>query len=147
MFSSSGGAPPGVDIGGGSSGAINAQQGSSNGLPTVEQLNRALAESGERDRLKAMLKTRLWEAGWHEQLKAECLEELKRRGVDRVGPHELATILGARAKGINPSAWFGLIPLLFLAAIPESVKGQVMQEIGTFLDKVIVIQQQQQFNG
>lgn len=68
-------------------------------LPTTEQINRALAETGERERLKASLKARLWECGWHEQLKAECMNELRRRGVDKVGPHELVNLLGPRAKG------------------------------------------------
>ena len=68
-------------------------------MPTNEQINRALAESGERDRLKAMLKARLWESGWHEQVKGECMHELRRRGVDKVGPHELVNLLGPRAKG------------------------------------------------
>lgn len=74
---------------------------SSLAMPTNEQINRALAESGERDRLKALLKARLWESGWHEQLKAECMQELRRRGVDKVGPHELVGMLGQRAKGTD----------------------------------------------
>jgi hypothetical protein len=69
-------------------------------MPTTEQINRALAESGERDRLKAVLKAKLWESGWHEQLKAECMAELKKKGVDKVGPHELVSLLGPRAKCI-----------------------------------------------
>jgi hypothetical protein len=69
------------------------------GFPTVDQINKALAETGERERLKSLLKAKLWECGWHEQLKAECQAELRRRGVDKIGPHELAASLEAKAKG------------------------------------------------
>lgn len=127
--------PPGVAVGNQASNRVNNKvQMAAEDLPTIEQINRALAESGERDRLKSSLKAKLWECGWHEQLKAECQNELKQRGIDRVGPHELANLLGARAKGT-------LLLDLFtdlVATIPDHVKGQMIQEIELFLEKVII---------
>lgn len=113
------------------------------GLPTVDQINRALAESGERERLKALLKTRLAECGWNESLKTECHAELDKRGVDRIGPHELASLLGPKAKGISSAPFCKLIQQC-VAAIPEEVKEAVLREIGAFLDKLIVISDEPQ---
>ena len=71
------------------------------GLPSADQINRALAETGERERLKAFLKSKLLECGWYEQLKADCAEELRKRGgPEKIKPNVLAGVMAPKAKGI-----------------------------------------------
>lgn len=39
---------------------------------TIDQVNRLLAQTGERERLKDMLRTKLVECGWTDRVQNEC---------------------------------------------------------------------------
>lgn len=39
---------------------------------TIDQINRLLAQTGERERLKDMLRSKLVECGWSDRVQSEC---------------------------------------------------------------------------
>lgn len=45
---------------------------------TVDQVNRLLAQTGERERLKDMLRAKLMECGWSDRVQSECYSKLAR---------------------------------------------------------------------
>lgn len=92
---------------------------------TVEQVNRLLAQTGERARLKDILRSKLIECGWSDRVQAECyskcrpywcfnahpfinqsinqplthlLDEIKSRGVDKISPQDLFESMSNKAK-------------------------------------------------
>lgn len=46
---------------------------------TVDQINRLLAQTGERERLKDMLRSKLVECGWTDRVQTECFSKNKHR--------------------------------------------------------------------
>ena len=45
---------------------------------TIDQVNRLLAQTGERERLKDMLRSKLVECGWTDRVQTECFSKKKR---------------------------------------------------------------------
>lgn len=43
---------------------------------TIDQINRLLAQTGERERLKDMLRSKLVECGWNDRVQSECFSKL-----------------------------------------------------------------------
>lgn len=83
---------------------------------TIDQVNRLLAQTGERERLKDMLRSKLVECGWTDRVQTECfsnkiilylsflifyLDEIKSKGVDKISPQELYENMSIKAKGTN----------------------------------------------
>ncbi|KAK3707987.1 hypothetical protein QZH41_010726, partial [Actinostola sp. cb2023] len=52
-------------------------------------INQSLVESGERERLKELLRTKLIECGWRDQLKEHCKEIIKQKGLDNITVEDL----------------------------------------------------------
>lgn len=44
---------------------------------TIDQINRLLAQTGERERLKDMLRSKLVECGWTDRVQTECFSITK----------------------------------------------------------------------
>lgn len=44
---------------------------------TIDQVNRLLAQTGERERLKDMLRSKLVEAGWFDRVQNECFSKIE----------------------------------------------------------------------
>lgn len=80
-------------------------------------INQKLTETGERERLKELLRTRLIECGWQDQLKAQCKEIVKDRGLENVTVDELVQELTPKGR----------------SSVPDSVKRELLQRIRTFL--------------
>ena len=78
-----------------------------------EAINQRLVESGERERLKQLLRER----GWRDELKERCKRVVKERGFENVTADELA-------KEIAP---------LGRATVPDAVKAELLKNIRTFL--------------
>lgn len=87
---------------------------------TIDQVNRLLAQTGERERLKDMLRSKLVECGWTDRVQTECFskptnnfypslnalpsffsDEIKSKGVDKISPQELYENMSIKAKGTN----------------------------------------------
>uniref|UniRef100_A0A5F8G7J8 Transcription and mRNA export factor ENY2 n=1 Tax=Monodelphis domestica TaxID=13616 RepID=A0A5F8G7J8_MONDO len=52
-------------------------------------INQKLIETGERERLKELLRAKLIECGWKDQLKAHCKDVIKEKGLEHVTVDDL----------------------------------------------------------
>ena len=59
-------------------------------LSLQEGINAKLVQSGERERLKQLLRERLVECGWRDELKEQCKRIVKERGFENISTDELA---------------------------------------------------------
>ena len=82
-------------------------------------INQQLVETGEREKLKELLRVRLSECGWRDQLKQHCKDIIKQRGLEHVTVDDLV-------KEITPQA---------RQLVPDSVKKELLHRIRTFLAK------------
>ena len=80
-------------------------------------INQKLIETGERDRLKELLRTRLIECGWRDQLKAYCKEVVKQKGLEHITVDDLVAEITPRGR----------------ALVPDQVKKELLQRIRNFL--------------
>ena len=67
-----------------------------------QKINQQLIESGEKEKLQEMLRARLVECGWRDDLKDYAREIVKEKGVDNVTVDELVTDLTPRARSTVP---------------------------------------------
>lgn len=80
-------------------------------------INQKLVETGESERLKEILRTRLIECGWRDQLKAHCKEIVKRKGLEQVTVEDLVAETTPTGR----------------ALVPDEVKKELLSRIRTFL--------------
>eukprot|EP00051_Salpingoeca_urceolata_P026874 m.479099 g.479099 ORF g.479099 m.479099 type:complete len:97 (+) comp21314_c0_seq1:319-609(+) len=80
-------------------------------------INQQLVESGEKERLKEMLRQRLLECGWRDQLKAHCKEVVKSKGMEQISVEELVNEITPKGRAI----------------VPDEIKKELLQRIRTFL--------------
>ena len=80
-------------------------------------INQQLVETGEREKLKELLRVRLSECGWRDQLKQHCKEIIKQRGLEHVTVDELVQEITPQARQL----------------VPDGVKKELLGRIRTFL--------------
>lgn len=80
-------------------------------------INQKLVETGERERLKELLRTRLIECGWRDQLKAQCKEIVQNKGLEHITVDDLVAEITPKGR----------------ALVPDNVKKELLQRIRTFL--------------
>ncbi|XP_076470381.1 transcription and mRNA export factor ENY2 [Babylonia areolata] len=80
-------------------------------------INQKLVETGERERLKELLRTRLIECGWRDQLKTQCKEIVQNKGLEHITVDDLVAEITPKGR----------------ALVPDSVKKELLQRIRTFL--------------
>ncbi len=69
-------------------------------------INQKLIESGEKEKLKDLLRTRLIECGWREELKAYAKEVIKNKGLEHITVEELVSEITPRGRGtLFECAW------------------------------------------
>ncbi|XP_054939943.1 transcription and mRNA export factor ENY2-like [Physeter macrocephalus] len=78
-------------------------------------INQKLIETGEC--LKELLRAKLIECGWKDQLKAHCKEVIKEKGLEHVTFDDLVAEITPKGR----------------ALVPDSVKKELLQRIRTFL--------------
>ncbi|XP_065183817.1 transcription and mRNA export factor ENY2-like [Sycon ciliatum] len=66
------------------------------------EIHQKLVESGELERLQALVSSRLESSGWREQLKAHCKDVVQRKGVQNLTVESLAQEIMPRAKDLVP---------------------------------------------
>ena len=76
-----------------------------------------LQESGEKDRMKELLRKRLFECGWHDDLKAHCKEVIKSKGMEKIEVDDLVREITPHGRG----------------TVPESVKAELLSKIQHFI--------------
>ena len=52
-------------------------------------IHQKLVDTGEKDRLKALLRAKLEECGWRDELKAYCKEVIKNKGLEKITVEDL----------------------------------------------------------
>lgn len=58
-----------------------------------------LVETGEKDRLKEMLRERLIQCGWRDDLKEYCKDVIRRKGLEKVTIEELVAEITPKGRG------------------------------------------------
>ncbi|CAK7314480.1 Transcription and mRNA export factor ENY2 [Vulpes lagopus] len=80
-------------------------------------INQKLIETGERECLKELLRAKLIECGWKDQLKAHCKEVIKEKGLEHVTVDDLVAEITPKGR----------------ALVSDSVKKELLQRKRTFL--------------
>nr|GEY88037.1 transcription and mRNA export factor SUS1-like [Tanacetum cinerariifolium] len=89
----------------------------------VELLNDGrLIESGEKERLKELLRERLIECGWKDEMKSHCRSITRKKGRNNVTVDDLVHHITPKGR----------------AAVPASVKAELLQRIRSFLQTAAV---------
>uniref|UniRef100_A0A2K5KN12 Transcription and mRNA export factor ENY2 n=3 Tax=Cercopithecidae TaxID=9527 RepID=A0A2K5KN12_CERAT len=78
-------------------------------------INQKLIETGERERLKELLRAKLIECGWKDQLKAHCKEVIKEKGLEHVTVDDLVAEITPKGRG------FVMLPRLVLNSCTQAV--------------------------
>ncbi|CAL8089982.1 unnamed protein product [Calicophoron daubneyi] len=78
-----------------------------------------LIRSGEQEKLKDLLRTRLNECGWREELKSHCREVIRTRGLENLTVDDLVTEITPVGRRM----------------VPDTVKQELLDEIRTFLNR------------
>ena len=81
-------------------------------------INAKLEETGEKERLKELLRKQLIEVGWRDELKAYCKDVIKNKGLEKITVEELVAEITPRGR----------------ATVPDSVKAELLQRIRSFLE-------------
>ncbi|GLH15982.1 hypothetical protein R5R35_005636 [Gryllus longicercus] len=76
-------------------------------------IEQSLILSGEKDRFKELLRTRLTECGWRDQIQMLCRQIVKERGVQNITADELIGEVTAKGR----------------ALVPDAVKKELLQKI------------------
>eukprot|EP00927_Polykrikos_kofoidii_P027299 TRINITY_DN2406_c0_g1_i1.p1 TRINITY_DN2406_c0_g1~~TRINITY_DN2406_c0_g1_i1.p1 ORF type:complete len:109 (+),score=24.56 TRINITY_DN2406_c0_g1_i1:91-417(+) len=79
-------------------------------------LQRKLAETGERDRLKEYVLQTLSESGWREELKKHCIEFIQSKGIEKVTIEEITAEIAPRGR----------------STLPDSLKTELFNRLKTF---------------
>ncbi|KAM0047438.1 putative transcription factor, enhancer of yellow 2, transcription factor EnY2 superfamily [Helianthus debilis subsp. tardiflorus] len=86
--------------------------------PSLEEIiNIKLIESGEKERLKELLRERLNECGWKDEMKSLCRSFTRKKGRNNVTVDDLVHLITPKGR----------------AAVPDSVKAELLQRIRSFL--------------
>eukprot|EP00003_Mantamonas_plastica_P003064 TRINITY_DN1248_c0_g1_i2.p1 TRINITY_DN1248_c0_g1~~TRINITY_DN1248_c0_g1_i2.p1 ORF type:complete len:105 (-),score=29.50 TRINITY_DN1248_c0_g1_i2:96-410(-) len=80
-------------------------------------INQKLVESGEKEVLKELLRTRLVECGWKDDMKSYCKELIRSKGLDSVTVDDLVQESLVRGR----------------ATIPDNLKSELLTRIRSFL--------------
>jgi len=71
-------------------------------MSSKKSIEELLVETGERDRLKEMLRAKLVESGWRDNLKEHCKEVIKSKGKEKVTVDELAAEITPHGRCMLP---------------------------------------------
>ncbi|CAF1396475.1 hypothetical protein I4U23_017434 [Adineta vaga] len=82
-------------------------------------LNAKLIESGERERMKQLLRQRLMEYGWRDQMKAYCKDIVKQKGLENITVDELVQEITPKGR----------------ALVPDSIKKEMLTVLRQYLSK------------
>jgi len=82
---------------------ISADDEFSQEIKDPENNMRSLTESGEKDRLKEYIRNRLIESGWYEDLKEQCKDIIRKKGVDHITVDELVSEITPYGRASVPS--------------------------------------------
>ncbi|TYG70899.1 hypothetical protein ES288_D05G351600v1 [Gossypium darwinii] len=82
--------------------------------PSLQEIN---IKSGEKERLKELLRERLLECGWIDEMKTLCRAFTRKKGRNNVTVDDLVHVISPKGR----------------ASVPNSVKAELLQRIRAFL--------------
>ncbi|CAD5116421.1 DgyrCDS5312 [Dimorphilus gyrociliatus] len=82
-----------------------------------ETINQKLEETGEKEKLKRLLRMRLDECGWREKVRAYCKQVIRERGIETVSVDDLVAEVTPKGR----------------ALVPDTVKKELLHKIRQFL--------------
>ncbi|XP_008050654.1 transcription and mRNA export factor ENY2-like [Carlito syrichta] len=82
-------------------------------------INQKLIETGKRECFKELLRPKLTECVWKDQLKVHCKEVIKEKGLEHITVDDLVAEITPKGR----------------ALVPDSVKKELLQRIRTFLTR------------
>merc|ERR1712167_122286 len=80
-------------------------------------IHQKLIDTGEKDRLKNLLRAKLEECGWRDELKNYCKEVIKNKGLEKITVEELVAEITPRGR----------------ATVPSAIKAELLQRLRKFL--------------
>eukprot|EP00918_Siedleckia_nematoides_P041036 GHVU01089076.1.p3 GENE.GHVU01089076.1~~GHVU01089076.1.p3 ORF type:complete len:117 (-),score=25.44 GHVU01089076.1:194-544(-) len=80
-------------------------------------VNQKLEESGEKEKLKELLRKKLIERGWRDELKEYCKEVIKSKGLEQISVEDLVAEITPRGR----------------QTIPDDIKADLLERIRKFL--------------
>jgi enhancer of yellow 2 transcription factor len=83
------------------------------------ELGNRLTESGKRAELKQFVVDSLTDCGWRDDLKAQCIEYIKSRALDRITVDDLVAEIAPRGR----------------AMVPAELKAELLERIRAFAEK------------
>ncbi|NP_001132502.1 Transcription and mRNA export factor ENY2 [Zea mays] len=83
----------------------------------VEIINIKFVESGEKEKLTELLRERLVECGWMDEMKAFCRDYVRKKGRNNVRVDDLIHVIVPKGR----------------ASVPASVKAELLQRIRSFM--------------
>ncbi|ETO11918.1 hypothetical protein RFI_25459 [Reticulomyxa filosa] len=82
------------------------------------KIHEKLIESGEKERLKELLREHLITCGWRDELKHKCNDIILNKGIDKTSIQELV-------EEVTPYA---------RSAVPDNIKTELLQHLKHFID-------------
>uniref|UniRef100_A0A915KWT5 Transcription and mRNA export factor ENY2 n=1 Tax=Romanomermis culicivorax TaxID=13658 RepID=A0A915KWT5_ROMCU len=89
------------------------------GTAKKHYLEEKLIESGEKEKLMQLLRKRLMESGWCDQVKKQCIKTINDKGVENITLDQLL-------QEVSPSA---------RQSVPDAVKMELLQQLRGFLQQ------------
>ncbi|KAG6958541.1 hypothetical protein JG688_00010483 [Phytophthora aleatoria] len=83
------------------------------------RISERLVQSGEKERLKELLRLKLVECGWRDEMKLHCKEVIRNKGIDQVTVEDLIEEITPKGR----------------ASVPEDVKNNLLEKIKAFIEK------------
>ncbi|KAG6512900.1 hypothetical protein ZIOFF_031039 [Zingiber officinale] len=105
----------------------------------VDELNLVLQliESGEKEKLMELLRERLIECGWRDEMRALCRAYAKKKGRNNVTVDDLVHVItpkGREKSCISVTSNFAISTSA--SSVPDSVKAELLLRIQSFLKSV-----------
>ena len=88
--------------------------------PALTANGAQLVSSGEHERLAALLRDKLVQCGWRDDLKLRCLDVVRQRGRENVTLEDLARAIGPAGR----------------ASVPDSVKAELLTAVKQFIQSL-----------
>ncbi|GMT03445.1 hypothetical protein PENTCL1PPCAC_25619, partial [Pristionchus entomophagus] len=92
---------------------------------TKEAVETAFLSSGERERVKDLLQSRLREHGWNNEVKRLCRECIKTRGIEGVSVEEIYNDVRGEAR----------------SKVPDEVKRELLAVVSSFVRKQLDLEE------
>ncbi|KAK1940983.1 Transcription and mRNA export factor ENY2 [Phytophthora citrophthora] len=83
------------------------------------RISERLVQSGEKERLKELLRLKLVECGWRDEMKLHCKEVIRNKGIDQVTVEDLIEEITPKGR----------------ASVPEDIKCELLEKIKAFIEK------------